>query len=132
MSSSVPGMALARMHGAFNVASGVWPLLHRASFEAALGPKVDYWLVNTVAGLMITNGAVQLSAPSSRDGVTAARRIGVGTAAVLAVIDLVYVPKGRIRATYLVDAALELLWIGAWARHSSSDRRRPTTPVSPA
>ncbi|RNG30748.1 hypothetical protein EEJ42_09445 [Streptomyces botrytidirepellens] len=29
--------------------------------------------------------------------------------------DLTYVPKGRIRPTYLLDAAMETGWITAWA-----------------
>ena len=37
-----------------------------------------------------------------------ARRLGVGTAAVLAAIDLVYVPAGRISKMYLLDAAVEV------------------------
>ena len=45
-----------------------------------------------------------------------ARRLGVGTAAVLAAIDLVYVPARRISKMYLVDAALEVGWILAWYR----------------
>jgi hypothetical protein len=40
----------------------------------------------------------------------------VGTAAVLAAIDLVYVPARRISKMYLVDAALEVGWILAWYR----------------
>jgi len=106
---------LARAHGIFNVVSGLWPLLHMRSFEAALGPKVDRWLVRTVAGLLLANGIAQLSASDSPDALAQARRLGVGTAATLATIDLVYVPSGRISPVYLVDAAAELAWIGAWA-----------------
>jgi hypothetical protein len=32
-----------------------------------------------------------------------------------AVIDLVYVPKGQISVVYLLDAAMEIGWIIAWA-----------------
>ena len=105
---------LARAHGAFNVVSGLWPLLHLRSFEAALGPKVDRWLVQTVAGLLLTNGIVQLSASGSPEALAQARRLGVGTAATLATIDLVHVPAGRISSVYLVDAAAELAWLAAW------------------
>ena len=31
--------------GALYVVTGVWPLLHMASFEAVTGPKTDDWLV---------------------------------------------------------------------------------------
>jgi hypothetical protein len=49
-------------------------------------------------------------------GLRQARRLGVGTAAVLAAIDLVYVPARRISKMYLVDAAIEVGWIMAWCR----------------
>lgn len=42
-------VALARLHGIFNVLNGLWPLLHMHSFEAVFGLKTDKWLVRTVA-----------------------------------------------------------------------------------
>jgi hypothetical protein len=60
---------LARAHGAFNVVSGLWPLLHLPSFELVSGPKVDRWLVRTVAGLLLGNGTLQLAAPGSAERV---------------------------------------------------------------
>ncbi len=108
------GAALARAHGAFNILGGLWPLLHMRSFEAVTGPKVDRWLVRTVAGLMVANGSVQVGASGSGEGVVQAGRIGVGTAAVLAAIDLTYAPRGRISRVYLADAAMEVGWVLAW------------------
>jgi hypothetical protein len=87
-----------------------------ARFEAVLGPKIDRWLVNTVAGLLVADGLTQLAASSSPATVAQARRLGVRTAAALATIDVVYVPAGRISKPYLLDAALEVAWIVAWRR----------------
>jgi hypothetical protein len=82
--------------------------------------------VRTVAGLLIVNGLTQLAGSSAAD-VAQARRLGVGTAAVLATIDLVYVPTGRISPTYLLDAAVEVAWIVAWCRaEMPSPERRGT------
>jgi hypothetical protein len=78
--------------------------------------KSDRWLVRTVAGLLVTNGVVQLATPHSPGETRQARRLGIGTAATLAAIDLTYVPKGRISPVYLVDAAVEMGWIWAWSR----------------
>ena len=100
--------------GCFNVVSGLWPILSVRSFEAVFGPKTDRWLEYTVAGLLLTNGLVQLYA--ARQAPAVSRAIGAGTAATLLTIDVVYVPSGTIRWTYLVDAAMELGWLGLWQR----------------
>jgi hypothetical protein len=110
------GVVLARAHGVANLVGGLWPLLHISSFEMVFGPKTDRWLVKTVAGLLMVNGLTQLTTSPTTDGVRQARRLGVGTAAVLAAIDLVYVPARWISKMYLVDAALEVGWILAWYR----------------
>lgn len=103
-------------HGVANSVGGLWPLLHISSFEMVFGPKTDRWLVKTLAGLLMVNGLTQLTTWSTAGGVRQARRLGVGTAAVLATIDLAYVPARRISKMYLVDAALEIGWIIAWCR----------------
>ena len=107
---------LARLHGVFNVISGAWPLVHRRSFEAVLGPKRDYWLVSTVALLLLGNGTAQLTAPDTVDGTAVARRLGIVTAGSLGVVDIVNVPRGRISRMYLIDAAVEAAWLLAWNR----------------
>ena len=95
-------------HGTFNVASGLWPLLHRRSFEAVTGPKQDYWLTSTVALLMVGNGLVQLTVPPTRDGAALARRRPWR-----------WQPwtcergRGRIRPVYFVHAIAEAGW--TWA-----------------
>jgi hypothetical protein len=114
--SLMDGVVLGRAHGVANLVGGLWPLLHISSFEMVFGPKTDRWLVKTVAGLLMVNGLTQLTTSSTAGGVRQARRLGVGTAAVLAAIDLVYVPARRISKMYLVDAALEVGWILAWYR----------------
>jgi hypothetical protein len=86
------------------------------SFEWVFGPKKDRWLEQTVGGLLAANGLSQLLSAPTAEGVAHARRIGVGTAVTFLLIDLVYVPKGRLRPTYLLDAAMEVGWIAAWCR----------------
>ncbi|MFJ8467871.1 hypothetical protein [Streptomyces swartbergensis] len=103
-------------HGAFNVVGGLWPLLHLRSFEWVFGPKSDVWLQMTTGGLLVSAGVAQLAAAPDPQGPAQARRIGLGTALTLLAIDLIYVPKGRIRPTYLLDAAMQTGWITAWLR----------------
>ena len=117
--------ALARLHGWANVAGGVWPLVHMRSFEAVTGPKVDKWLGRTVAGLLVANGLVQVRSTGSRDGLRAARAIGIGTSATLAAIDLVHAPRRRISRVHLVDAALALAILAARLR-PNPDQDQPS------
>jgi hypothetical protein len=107
-------VVIGEAQGWFNVLGGAWPLLSLRTFEAVFGPKADDWLEYTVAGLLVTNGACQVIA-ARRGETDTARRLGAGTALTLLAIDLVFVPAGRIRWTYLVDAALEAGWLGLWA-----------------
>lgn len=114
--------AVATTQGWFNVAGGVWPLVSIGSFEKVFGPKTDRWLEYTVAGLLVTNGAVQLLAARSGE-LASARLVGRGTAATLLAIDVVFVPRGRLRWTYLIDAAFELGWLALW--HGGTRPARP-------
>ncbi|MGE3500053.1 MAG: hypothetical protein AB7N53_19505, partial [Candidatus Binatia bacterium] len=52
----------ALVQGIYFFTTGVWPLIHRASFEAVTGPKVDYWLVETVGILVAVIGLTLLAA----------------------------------------------------------------------
>lgn len=114
----VPAVTVAAAHGAFNVVGGLWPLVHLRSFEWVFGPKADDWLQMTTGGLLAGAGLTQLAAVADPGGPKHARRIGLVTAATLLAVDLVYVPKGRLRPTYLLDAAMEAAWIAAWLRRA--------------
>lgn len=105
---------LGLVQGVTNIVGGAWPLASMRTFEWIFGRKVDHWLVRTVACLLVANGTAQVLAVRSGD-VRAARRVGIGTAASLGIIDAVYVPRGRIRWTYGVDGIVEGAWIALWA-----------------
>ena len=108
-------VVLAHAQGVSTMLGGVWPLLSMRSFEAVFGRKEDRWLVYTVSGLLVTNGISQVVAARA-GAVSTARVLGCGTAGTLLAIDLVFVPMGRIRWTYVIDAAFESAWIGLWSR----------------
>jgi hypothetical protein len=110
---------VARSHALFNIAGGLWPLLHRPSFERVFGPKQDYWLAQTVAALLLANGTTQFTA--GRTSPRHARRLGIATSIALLGIDLAYVPRGRIRWTYLLDAVAEAGWIIVWVTTTPTD-----------
>lgn len=107
---------LARAQGLFNVAGGAWPIVWLRSFEWIFGRKRDVYLQKTSGAFFLMTGIALLLAEPTEDGMAAARRIGIGSAAVYLAIDLIYVPKRDIPATYALDALMEAGWLYAWAR----------------
>ena len=63
---------VAALQAAFYISTGVWPLLHRHSFERLTGPKVDFWLAQTVGATVAAIGAGGMSRRRS----TAALKLG--------------------------------------------------------
>ncbi len=110
------GTRLARAQGLFNVVGGAWPIVALPTFEWVFGRKRDVYLQRTSGALFAASGIALLLAEPSEDGVATARRIGTGVAAAYLAIDLIYVPKRDIPATYLLDAAMEIGWLRAWSR----------------
>ena len=62
---------------------------------------------------MGANGLAQLMARDPEQRLSA--QVGLGTAAVLAAVDVRYGTTGRISRVYLLDAVVQLAWIAAWA-----------------
>ena len=107
--------AVALGQGCYYLLSGLWPLISMRSFLKVTGPKTDLWLVKTVGVLITVIGGV-LTMSARRQRVTReVALLGVGSAAGLAAIDLVYVARRRILPIYLLDALAEVWLIAAWA-----------------
>lgn len=103
---------LAGCHAAYLVGTGVWPLLHRRSFEAVTGPKKEFWLVRTVGGLAAATGA------SLGVAVVRGRRKPETVALALAsglVFGLADLRAARTESrTYLGDVVAQLAFAPAW------------------
>jgi hypothetical protein len=105
---------LSAAQGLFYLATGVWPLLSMNSFLAVTGPKTDLWLV-TAFGLLVCAVAVPLIVAAVSGWVTLMIGVlGIATSATLIGIDVVYVARGTIAATYLLDAAAEAVILVGW------------------
>jgi hypothetical protein len=111
---------VAWLQGSFYVPSSLWPLLHMRSFEAVTGPKVDRWLVKTVAGLLSVVGVTLIGAARQHRVTPEMEAVAAGSAAVLATIDVVYVARKRISPVYLLDAVAQVTMIALWIRARSS------------
>jgi hypothetical protein len=117
----LPPRALAGIHAGYLVATGSWPLVHRASFEAVTGRKQDFWLLRTVGGLAIATGlslgVAVLRGTRSPETVTAALASGL-------VFVLADVHATRTESPiYIGDTVLQLAFASSWLRRWSPDPR---------
>jgi hypothetical protein len=97
------------VQGAVYVATGVWSVVSRRTFELVTGPKVDYWLVRMVGLLATVIGAVLLFAARSTALDASIWILAIASAASFAAIDLRYALSGRISRIYLLDAVFEIV-----------------------
>lgn len=109
---------LAKVQGAYFAATGLWPLIHIRSFLAVTGPKTELWLVQTVGALVTCIGGQLLLIPKSEDEADSLRPLAAGSAAALALIDVLHVGRRRISPTYLLDAAAKIALVCLWGRSS--------------
>jgi hypothetical protein len=107
--------------GAYYVATGLSGFVSRRAFEAVTGPKLEWWLVQTVGALITAVGGGLLAAARRDRPPPEVVGIGAGCAMGLATIDVVYVARGRIRPTYLLDAAAEAAFLAGFA-HALRER----------
>jgi glucose uptake protein GlcU len=119
----VPEQSIARRtaqaQGFYFLASGIWPLMSRRSFERATGPKTDFWLAQTVGVLVATIGGVLLLAERRNRLRPELELLAAASAAGLGLVDLSFSLRGRISKIYLLDAAIEAALVAGWLR---SDR----------
>lgn len=106
--------AASLVQGAYDVLTGLWPLVSMATFERVTGAKTDRWLVTTVGALVTVIGGVLLFAGRRRQVPPELALLGAGSAAALAAIDTVYVARRRISRVYLLDALAEIAFVVAW------------------
>jgi hypothetical protein len=103
---------LRNLYAPYLLATGVWSLAHRRSFERITGPKEDYWLVQTVGALAVAIG-VSL-------GIGLRRRAQETQTTVLGAASCVAFGSASVRASrtesrvYLGDAVLEMAFLAAW------------------
>jgi hypothetical protein len=103
--------------GSYYLATGIAPFLSRRLFERVTGPKTEWWLVQTVGGLVTSMGAAMVAGALRDEPPAEVVGMAAGAAGTLAAIDVVYVARRRIAPTYLLDAAAQLALLGGIVRH---------------
>ncbi|HEX6643581.1 MAG TPA: hypothetical protein VF037_02830 [Gemmatimonadales bacterium] len=100
------------LQAAYYVATGIWPVIDMASFEAVTGPKVDDWLVKMVGLLVTTIGVTLAMAWRARRWTPEIRALAILSALSFIAIDVTYALSGRISPIYLADAVAEAVIAG--------------------
>ena len=95
-----------RIQAVYYLLTGGWPLIDIGSFMQVTGPKTDIWLVKMVGLLSLVIGAALL-VPGSRNALV----LCIGAALAFGGIDVFYSAARVISPVYLVDAAIQLLFI---------------------
>lgn len=122
---------LSAIQGLYYFVTGIWPVVHMAGFLAFTGPKQDLWLVRTVGSLLMVSGIVLMLAALRRRRAPEVVFLAMGNGAVLAGIDTYYALNGQIQGVYLLDAAVEVIFLFFWFRflwkswRSTSSRPAP-------
>ena len=93
--------------GVYYLGTGIWPLVHRRSFEAVTGPKSDFWLAQTVGALVACVGATLVLAQQRGRVGEELRLLAASSAVSLGAVDAFFAVRGRISKMYLLDALIQ-------------------------
>jgi hypothetical protein len=105
----------------YYIVTGALPLASRRALEALTGPKTDWWLVQMVGLLALTNGLALAAGVRSGKPSKETLALSLLSACSFAAIDTVYALKRRISPIYLADALLEAAIVAAveWPDHGN-------------
>ena len=114
--------------GGYYALTGLAPFVSRRAFEAVIGPKREWWLVQAV-GAVVAPVGVGLAVAGAR-GRTTPEVVGIaaGCAAGLAAVDVYHASRGRISRAYLLDAACQSAALAGMARGLRAPERPGIAP----
>lgn len=119
-----PPRALAAAHAGYLIATGVWPLLHRRSFERVTGEKTEFWLVRTVGGLAAAVGLALAVSVAKGSKTAEAATLALATGVAFGAADVRAARSES--AVYLGDLVLQLAFAPAWlSRWNEAAGSRP-------
>lgn len=106
--------SIALAQGIYFFLTGLWPIVDIHSFMLVTGPKTDIWLVKMVGLLTMAISFMLLMVALKRMITIETLVIILGAGFSYFLIDIIYSLEKVIRYVYLGDAALQVLFMGAW------------------
>lgn len=101
-------------HATYIFLTAVWPLVDIETFMDITGPKQDVWLVKTVGALLIPVAVTLYSYLFIDNDTTPAVILGALTATAFIAIDFYYALNEVISDIYMLDGAVEIIFLIAW------------------
>jgi len=102
------------VQGLYYLATGIWPIVDIASFQAITGPKYETWLVRTVGLVIAIVGLTLLIAARKQRAGASTAVLAIGTAVALALVDIIFTIRRDIPPIYLLDAVAEIGLVTWW------------------
>jgi hypothetical protein len=103
-----------RLQTIYYLLTATWPLVHIKSFMVVTGPKIDTWLVKTVAVLILVIAICFIGQLLIKGLSLPVIVLAISCCIGLILIECYYVSTGVISRIYLVDAFLHVLFLVAW------------------
>jgi hypothetical protein len=100
--------------GFYTLLTALWPLVHIESFMFVTGPKTDIWLVKTVGALLIPIALTLVYYLYNSSDLRPAIILGSTTAVAFIAVDFYYALNDVISDIYLLDGAVEVLFLICW------------------
>lgn len=98
------------------IISSLWPLVHIESFFRITGSKHDVWLVKTVSLILFPYGLMAIYALNFRRLPVVGLSLAICCFS-LAFIDVYYYLTGTLKWVYLIDAAMQTVFLTYWIWH---------------
>lgn len=102
------------IQGVYFVARGGWPVIHFSSFEAVTQASPSSSFVQTAGALVLIIGLALCISGMRSVVCRECCLLASGSAAALCASDIVFTTQQAIPPVYLLDAALQCLFLAAW------------------
>lgn len=121
--AALRSLPVAVLQAAYYAISGSWPLVSYRTFELVTGRKREPWLVKTV-GLITLAIAATLAIHGRGERDAGMRTLGISSGLAYAGVDVWYAGvRRRISPVYLLDALVEIAFVGVWLMQPRSRGR---------
>jgi hypothetical protein len=105
---------LLAIQGSYTFITAIWPIIHINSFMWISGYKHDVWLVKTVGVCLLAISVCLLTSIFSKGNILPIAALALFISVGLAYVDFYYALNNVIRAIYMADGVIEIVFALCW------------------